>query len=104
MPKILTLILLITCLSACETKPLKTIQCSVLLEEQKCFCRNYEFTKERIGAIGNSWEEPNMDKCDMMVGFPLQEYPKVFKLWESVRVEANKPKRSKKENDEGYNR
>jgi hypothetical protein len=110
MKKSLALILLIIFLNSCTTQPLITTQCSIDLSyidkdtidanKSSCWCRKYEFSKDHLGAIGNSWKEPDLKTCHLMIGFTLKEYPHVVEFWNDVRLEII----SQKEKNNRYNR
>lgn len=91
MQKLLLLTILTSFLS-CTSNELTTVQCSVNLDEAQCFCRNYKFSKEYVGPVGSSWED-KIERCHLMVGFPLDKYSEVANFWEYTRQQINKPKK-----------
>jgi len=103
--KKIKLILLISCLSACNSiKPITVANCErqisfitegnkryVNEEESFCACRDYKFSKEYIGPIGNEREiDIDSDICRKIVGYPLTDYAALIRWAHSVQDRINR--------------
>jgi hypothetical protein len=72
-------------LSGCQTpKPITVTQCSAWLQDDACFCRDYKYSAEYIGPVGNEEEHP-IEACDKLVGFSPDDYLEVTTYHEAVR-------------------
>jgi hypothetical protein len=104
MKLILPLMILI---SGCNEFPVITPQkrcVNVLLEEVVindisyrsgyCRCHLYEWSRDRIGRIGDSTNFP-MSKCDKLIGFEPDTYANVWTYWESIRLWLKRQKSPK---------
>lgn len=92
--KKISIILLMICLSSCvgfppSIKPQP--RCGLYLEKVsddtykgKCRCRMYEFTRERIGSYGRSWDI-DLNECNKMVGFPTKEWGELYVDFDYLR-------------------
>jgi hypothetical protein len=95
---------LVIFLSSCQTLELETEQCSpyfvyvkdevekpiaIDIEKSKCFCRPYEFKLSHVGSFGTIITK-DINYCEKLVGFPVQQYPHVATFWEQVRKAAVK--------------
>lgn len=100
MPKSLQILIvpLIVFLSSCKDdfpiiKPQE--RCVVVLEEsQYCRCHLYSWSKEGIGRISESVNNP-IEYCNKLIGFSPESSLKIYEWQESIRLwlkrqEANK--------------
>jgi len=57
-------------------------------QESYCQCRNYRFSKEFVGAVSEVTIH-KIDRCDKLVGWETENYVKVARFWDQVRVLIN---------------
>ena len=89
MKNLVLLVSLIFFLSSCQTLEHQAEQCTIDLEAQKCFCRQYKFSKAYVGGVDASVEEKEFLYCNKLVGFTVNDYAGVATFWEKVRREIN---------------
>lgn len=96
MSKLLTLLILVNCLSSCRTSSPDTTlvlnQCTITFErgneQARCDCRKYKVSPEFIGPLEN-FKLVDIKQCDLLIGYRPVEYTKLTNLMEYVRIEIS---------------
>ncbi len=103
MAKMMLVILLAICLSACTPEVDDYPQCSPNLdiytdesglkqinyETSFCLCRKYHFGLDHIGPVSEVTDHP-IERCNKLIGWAPKHYSSVWMFWDEVRKLALK--------------
>lgn len=89
--KKIALTIILTIFHSCNVPTITNRQCSPDFEDQVCRCREYRHSMDYIGSVSESENLP-LESCDLIIGYPPEDYGDVAQWKEEVRQRFSKKK------------